>query len=104
MESTYKIISKCLAVRLLQDLPGIVPTEQGAFLKDRNMVDGVFCVNECIDAHIREGRPGVVIKLDLEKAYDHVNWDFLIYVLRDVGLESVGGYGSRNASVWLPSQ
>lgn len=37
------------------------------------MVDGVVCVNECIDARIREGKPGVVCKLDLEKAYDHIN-------------------------------
>lgn len=46
------------------------------------MSDGVLCANECIDARIRERKPGVLCKLDLEKAYDHVNWDFLMYVLR----------------------
>lgn len=44
------------------------------------MVNGVLCANECIDARRREGHLGVVIKLDLEKAYDHVNCDFLLYV------------------------
>lgn len=49
------------------------------------MVDGVLCANECIDARIMEGRPGVVMKLDLEKAYDHVDWEFLLYVLLRCG-------------------
>lgn len=71
--STYKIISKCLALRLKEVLPGIVPREQGAFLQGRTMMDGVLCANECINARIREGKPGVLCKLDLEKAYDHVN-------------------------------
>jgi hypothetical protein len=28
------------------------------------------------------GEPSVLCKLDLEQVYDHVNWDFLIYMLR----------------------
>lgn len=49
------------------------------------MVDGVLYANECIDARIKEWKPGVICKLDLEKAYDHVNWGFLMYVLRRSG-------------------
>jgi hypothetical protein len=30
----------------------------------------------------RSGEPGVICKMDLEKAYDHVNRDFLLYMLR----------------------
>lgn len=83
--STNKIISKCLALRLKEMVPTIVSREQGAYLKGRIMADGVLYANKCIDARIKEGKPGVLCKLDLEKAYDHVNWEFLQYVIRRCG-------------------
>jgi hypothetical protein len=33
----------------------------------------------------RSGKPGVICKMDLEKAYDNVNWDFLLCLLRRCG-------------------
>lgn len=84
--SMYKIISKCLALCLKVVLSGIVSKEQGAFLQGRSMADEVLCANECIDARIHEGKPGVLCKLDLEKVYNHVNWEFLMYVMRRCGI------------------
>ena len=34
---------------------------------------------------MKSGRAGVVCKLDIEKAYDHVNWKFLLYVIKRMG-------------------
>lgn len=45
-----------------------------------------LCANKCIDARIREKKPGFYVSwTDLEKANDYVNWDLLLYVLRHYG-------------------
>lgn len=48
-------------------------------------MDEVLIVNECIKDRRGSGRSGVIWKLDLEKAYSHVNWRFLEYILLRMG-------------------
>lgn len=57
--------------------------------------------SESIDAMIKVGWTGIVCKVDMKKAYDHVNWGFLVWVLERMGFRSSGGIGSR--FVLLPS-
>jgi hypothetical protein len=42
----------------------------------------VLIANEYLDSWIRSGEPGVLCKLDLLKACDHINWEFLFYLLK----------------------
>ena len=43
-------------------------------------------MNECLDSELKSEEPGVLCKLDMEKAYDHVDWNFLLYLLRMCGV------------------
>ena len=48
-------------------------------------MDAVLIANEIVDEKKRSREEGVIFKIDFEKAYDHVNWDFLDHVLEKKG-------------------
>ncbi|KAK1616897.1 hypothetical protein QYE76_022414 [Lolium multiflorum] len=89
----FKIISKAYASRLDPVAHRIISSNQTAFIKGRNILDGPLALMEIIhDIRVRR-HSGVLLKLDFEKAYDRVNWDFLGEVLRCKGFEE--GYIHR---------
>jgi len=45
----------------------------------------VLLANELVDSRIKSRKDEVVCKLDIKKAYEHVNWEFRIYVMKRMG-------------------
>jgi hypothetical protein len=77
----YKIIANVLANRMRRVIDRIISKPQNAFLKGRQILNSVLIANECLDIRLTFEVPGVLCKLDMKKAYDQVDWSFLLYLL-----------------------
>ena len=64
---------------------GLILDSRNAFVKGRQILDSMLIAFECIDNRLKTGISGVLCKLHVEKAYDHVNWSFLTYMLQHCG-------------------
>ncbi|RVW41291.1 Endonuclease MutS2 [Vitis vinifera] len=84
----YKLLSKVLANRLKKVVGEVVSTSQNAFVKGRQILDASLIANEVIDTWQKQKEKGIICKLDIEKAYDNINWKFLVKVLQKMGFGS----------------
>ena len=86
--SLYKILSKVLANRIRRVLSLAISQHQNAFEEGRQILDVVLIANEAVDSILRGNEKGILCKLDIEKAYDHIRWDFLLQMLERMGFGS----------------
>ena len=82
----YKVISKVLANRLKIILPKFISPNQSAFIKDRLLIENLLLATEIIkDYHKVSISPRCAMKIDISKAFDSVQWGFLLTTLRALG-------------------
>ena len=63
----------------------VVDLRQFAFLEGRRLMDSVLVANEVLEEVKREEKSCIFFKVDYEKAYDYVKWEFIYYMLGRLG-------------------
>lgn len=77
-----KIISKISATRIKSVIRKLISNNQSTFIPVRNIADGILTVNEVLDLAKRDKRSCMVLKVDYEKAYENVGWNYLRFLLK----------------------
>ncbi|GKB88880.1 hypothetical protein Tco_0961152, partial [Tanacetum coccineum] len=85
----FKCISKIIANRIKESLKVLVSPNQSAFVLGRSIVDNILLTQELMhNYHLDRRLPRCAFKVDIQKAYDTIDWDFLKRVLIGFGFHS----------------
>lgn len=85
---SYKILLKILANRIKPFLPSLISHHQGAFVPNRQIQDNILIAHETF--HYLKHKKSkldfeIGLKVNMNKAYDRVEWDFLEGVMIKMG-------------------
>ncbi|KAM0834610.1 hypothetical protein ACQ4PT_063479 [Festuca glaucescens] len=89
VHSFAKLFSKILANRLRPKMHSLVSMNQSAFIKGRNLHDKFMLVRQLARKINSRKEVGVLLKLDISRAFDSLSWSFLFEVLRHLGFPEI---------------
>ena len=85
LNSIYKIFALVLAKRISPHLDDLILKEQKGFIKGRFILDAIISLWEGME-HVNNIELDILFfKIDFDKAYDRVEWDFILQSLHDMG-------------------
>ena len=78
----YKILAFILANRLQKIIGKTVHENQTAYIKGRYIGENVRLIQDIYEYCETTNKPGLLLSLDFEKAFDSLEWPFMIEVLK----------------------
>lgn len=85
--TTYKVISKILVAKLKLLLPPIILPNQTTFIKGRLIIEKCMLASKLVlRYHKNLGPRKLTLKVDIDKAFDSLIWDFLTNCLTALNL------------------
>jgi hypothetical protein len=88
IHSFAKLFAKLLAVRLRPKMDTLISANQSAFIRGRNLHDNFMLVRQLARKINSDREAGVLLKLDIARAFDSISWAFLFQVLKHLGLSN----------------
>lgn len=73
----YKIISKVVANRLKPLLPSLVSGEKSGYVEGRQILNNLIQAHEVVHSLTSKRQAGMIMQLDIAKAYDKVNRTYI---------------------------
>lgn len=74
----YKVIAKILTARMKAVIATVINEAQLGFISGRKIADNIILATELVKAYQRKQISlGCITKIDLQKAYDSVEWVYL---------------------------
>jgi len=67
----------------------VISDSQSAFIKGRQILDGILVANEIVDEARRRKKELLLFKVDFEKAYDSTDWGYLQEVMLKMGFRTL---------------
>ena len=83
----YKIISKVVANRLKPLLPTLVSIEQSSYVEGRQILNNIIQAHEVVHSLTSNRKAGMIMQLELAKAYDKLNWSYISKILIAFGFD-----------------
>lgn len=70
---------------LAEVIVSVISEEQFAFVKGKKILDGPFLLNEVVAWRKSTNNPLMIFKVDFEKAFDTISWDYVLEIMQIMG-------------------
>jgi len=86
----FKIVTKIVADRLAGMTSQIISIEQRGFVRGRNISECIVLASEAINSLDKRQYGGnIALKVDISKAFDTLDWNFLTMVMHNFGFSNI---------------